>query len=160
MKADESRKRRHSLIASILRAEEVHTQADLVALLESMGHPVSQSTIARDIVEMGLYKARGPQGRARYVLPREEETDSEQRVVQTLRVFCRHIDVANTNVVVRCSPGAAGPVTTAVDRLQLPDVVGSIGGYDTCVLFMRTPEKAQEMAAYLTALRGRDESPM
>jgi len=153
VKDEEKRKQRHALIESLLRAEEVNTQGDLVDLLKEMGYPVSQSTIARDIVEMGLYKVRGPQGRSRYVLPREEEKDAEGRVVQTLHAFCTYMDVAATNVIVHCRPGAAGPVATAVDRLQLADVAGSLAGYDTCVLFARSPEKAREVADYLDTLR-------
>jgi len=55
---------RQSAIMRILRDGLVRRQEDLVRLLKQEGHQVTQSSISRDLRNLGVLKASG-----RYVLP-------------------------------------------------------------------------------------------
>jgi transcriptional regulator of arginine metabolism len=58
---------RRSAIVRILRAGFVRKQEDLVRLLKKEGHEVTQSSVSRDLRDMGVLKASG-----RYVLPPDD----------------------------------------------------------------------------------------
>ncbi|MBV8803491.1 MAG: hypothetical protein JO042_00565, partial [Sinobacteraceae bacterium] len=67
MLIDSQQHERRSAIVRILRANAVRKQEDLVRLLKDEGHEVTQSSVSRDLRDMGVLKASG-----RYVLPPEE----------------------------------------------------------------------------------------
>ena len=58
---------RQSAITRILRDGHVRRQEDLVRLLKKEGHDVTQSSVSRDLRDLGVSKAAG-----RYVLPADE----------------------------------------------------------------------------------------
>ena len=64
MLTDTQQHDRRSAIVRILRAGFVRKQEDLVRLLKKEGHEVTQSSVSRDLRDMGVLKASG-----RYVLP-------------------------------------------------------------------------------------------
>ena len=154
MRGEKKRERRR-LIESVLKEREVPTQAELVLILRSMGCEATQTSVARDFVEMGVQKVRGLYGRARYMLPRDQAHDPELHAFGTLRAFCTHIDVAGTIALVGTSLGAASTVGTAVDGLRCPDIVASVSGYDVVALFCRDAEKAESVRQCLETLRNR-----
>src|SRR5690606_14108435 len=60
---------RRNAIVRILRNGIVRRQEDLVRLLRKEGHEVTQSSVSRDLRDLGVLKASG-----RYVLPPDEIT--------------------------------------------------------------------------------------
>lgn len=152
---DDKKRERRRLIESILREREVSTQSELVDILASMGRQSTQTTVARDIVEMGVQKVRGLYGRSRYVLPRSEDRDPVQNAAGALQAFCTHLDVSGTITVVGTRVGAAGTLGTAIDGMNHPDVVGTLAGFDTFLILCRSHEKALAVKAYLDELRDR-----
>src|ERR1700704_1458391 len=69
MLSDAHQLQRRGAIVRILRAGLVRKQADLVRLLKKEGHDATQSSISRDLRDLGVLKASG-----RYVLPPDELT--------------------------------------------------------------------------------------
>jgi len=62
--SDAQQLQRRGAIVRILRGGLVRKQADLVRLLKREGHGATQSSISRDLRDLGVLKASG-----RYVLP-------------------------------------------------------------------------------------------
>ena len=58
--------KRHAKILEIIHQKSVETQEDLLLLLREDGYNVTQATVSRDIKELRLIKALGPDGRYRY----------------------------------------------------------------------------------------------
>jgi transcriptional regulator of arginine metabolism len=150
---DHKKRERRRLIESVLSEREVGTQREIVDILESMGCEATQTSVARDLVEMGVQKVRGTYGRSRYVLPRHEMRDPEQNMVGTLVDFCKYVDVGTGVTVVGTAVGAASTVGSVIDAMNHPDIVGTLAGYDTCVVFCRSQEKAEAMRDYFERLR-------
>lgn len=153
MARDDAKRERQALIATILTEREVPTQAELVIILKSMGCEAAQTSVARDMVEMGVQKVRALYGRSRYVMPQHETPNPEEHAIHALRSFCTHIDVAGTVTIVATSVGAASTLGTAIDGLHHPDIVGSLAGYDTLALFCSDAKNAASVRDYLQALR-------
>lgn len=127
--------RRETLRRIIDRAP-VGRQEDLVRLLGKAGYPATQSSVSRDLRELGVAK-RGD----RYVLP-----DDAAPVVDDFSAvtrFVRGIKPAGPNLaVVRTTAGAAQSVAIVLDRAEWPEVVGTLSGDDT--IFVATANAAAQ----------------
>jgi transcriptional regulator of arginine metabolism len=133
---------RRSAIVRLLRNGLVRKQGDLVSLLQRDGYAATQSSVSRDLRDLGVLKAGG-----RYVMPSDEVTRANGDF-GALALFVRQILPAGTCLtVVRTTIGAAGSVAVAIDKAEWPEVVGTISGDDT--IFVATngePAQAQLIA--------------
>ena len=126
MLTDTQQTDRREAIMRILRGSAVRNQHDLVRLLTKQGHAVTQSSVSRDLRDLGVLKAAGG-----YVLP-PEETQRANGDFRTLVQFFRGFKPAGPCLtVVRTTIGAAQSVAVAIDKAQWPEVVGTISGDDT-----------------------------
>jgi transcriptional regulator of arginine metabolism len=137
---------RHTAIASLLRGNVVRNQSELVSLLRKQGHDVTQSSVSRDLRDLGVLKASG-----RYVLP-PDEVGRATRDFGALVQFVRQIQPAGPSLtVIKTTIGAAQSVAVAIDRAEWPEVVGTISGDDT--IFIAT-ETARAQSRLVDRLRG------
>jgi transcriptional regulator of arginine metabolism len=117
---------RRNAIVRILRDGLIRKQEDLVHLLKREGHEVTQSSISRDLRDLGVLKASG-----RYVLP-PDEIERANRDFSSLAPFVRGIKRAGPSLtVLRTTIGSAQSVAVAIDRAAWPEVAGTISGDDT-----------------------------
>ena len=58
-----NRRERQSAILRLVADRALSTQAELVQALRDEGHDVVQTTVSRDVTELGLVKVRAPSGR-------------------------------------------------------------------------------------------------
>jgi transcriptional regulator of arginine metabolism len=117
---------RQGAIMRILREGLVRRQEDLVRLLKKEGHDVTQSSVSRDLRDLGVSKAAG-----RYVLPSDEATRASDDF-GTLAQFVRALKRAGPSItVIRTTIGAAQSVAVAIDKAEWPEVAGTISGDDT-----------------------------
>jgi transcriptional regulator of arginine metabolism len=127
--------RREALRRIISRAP-VGRQEDLVRLLGKAGHHATQSSVSRDLRELGVAK-RGD----RYVLP--DDTAPALDSFTTVAPFVRDIRPAGPSLtVIRTTAGAAQSVAIVLDRADWPDVVGTLSGDDT--IFVATTGAAAQ----------------
>src|SRR5579863_4428856 len=119
MLSDHQQLERRSAIVRILRSGLVRRQHDLVQLLKRDGHAVTQSSISRDLRDLGVLKASG-----RYVLPPDEVTRANGDF-GTLTQFVRALRRAGPAItVLRTTIGAAQSVAVAIDKAEWPEVAG------------------------------------
>ena len=127
---------RRETLRRIITGSPVGRQEDLVRLLGKAGFPATQSSVSRDLRELGVAK-RGD----RYVLPDERApvVDDFAAVAR----FVRSIKPAGPNLaVVRTTVGAAQSVAIVLDRAEWPEVVGTLSGDDT--IFVATSGAATQ----------------
>jgi transcriptional regulator of arginine metabolism len=138
---------RRGAIVRILRAGLVRKQQDLVRLLKKEGHDVTQSSISRDLRDLGASKASG-----RYVLPPDELTRANGDFA-TLAQFVRELRRAGPSItVLRTTIGAAQSVAVAIDKAEWPEVAGTISGDDTIFIATANARAQDELTARLHAL--------
>jgi transcriptional regulator of arginine metabolism len=145
-----SKHSRQQAILRLVRDGEVATQTDLVNALEAQGIDVNQSTVSRDIKDLGLVKTPGPAGYC-YALPGNTAALTE-RSLRILREFVSSIDGAGHLAVVHTDSGNAHPVGEAVDRLDFDDVVGTVAGDNTLLVILRDNITWQQFRDQLEAL--------
>jgi len=145
MHIDREQLGRRSAIANLLRDSEVRGQADLVRLLRKAGYDVTQSSVSRDLRDLGVLKASG-----RYLLPSEDLTRT-QGDFSALAQFVRELLPAGPSLtVVKTMVGAAQSVAVAIDSARWPEVVGTLSGDDTIFIATRTQ---RQQARLLERLR-------
>jgi transcriptional regulator of arginine metabolism len=145
MLTDHGQFERRNAIVRLLRAGQVRKQHDLVRLLRKEGLTVTQSSVSRDLRDLGVLKASG-----RYVLTPEELAPARTNF-SALTPFVREIRRAGASItVIRTTTGAAQSIAVAIDRAAWPEVVGTLSGDDT--IFLAT-DSARAQTALLERLR-------
>ncbi len=147
MHTDHHREARRSAIVRLLRSSSVRRQQELVRLLRREGHTATQSSISRDLRELGVLKhSEG------YVLPDGAEIAARtQDNFVTVAQFVREIRTAGTSIIVlKTTIGAAQSVAAAIDKAGWEEVVGTVSGDDT--MFIATAD-ARAQARVLELLR-------
>jgi len=116
---------RRDAIRQLLLKRPAETQGSLVAALRAAGYVATQSSVSRDLRELGAIKTT-----AGYELPTRRQTDDDQ--FAAVAGLLRTIQPAGPNLlVVKTAIGAAQRVALAFDRCSWPEVIGNIGGDDT-----------------------------
>jgi transcriptional regulator of arginine metabolism len=133
------RQQRQQAIARILARRAVRTQGELRRALRRAGLAVDQSTLSRDLAELGARKTGG-----RYALAPAGNGAPRPAVDYgaLVRSFCAcgpHL------VVLRTAIGQAQPVALAIDARQDAAIVATLAGDDTIFLATRT-RKTQAVA--------------
>lgn len=124
---------RQNVIKDLIRAGEIATQEELSALLEKRGIAATQSSVSRDLDELGITKVGGF-----YALP-------EMR--SAANVFgLRKLDTAGNNLIVaKCELGLASAVCVQIDAAEIKEIAGTIAGEDTIFIAVKDA-KAQKAA--------------
>src|SRR5919199_5354615 len=146
---------RQRLVASIVTRRRVGTQFELLAALEAAGCRVTQATVSRDIRALGLEKTHDALGRPRYSLPEGgHRSDPREALAAILGQFGRRATAAQNIVVLQSEIGAAPAIARALDRVEHPNVVGTLAGDDTCLVIARDAAEAKRLAAELAEAIG------
>ena len=123
---------RQKHILNLIRAKRIGTQEELRAHLERSGMAATQSSVTRDLEELGVVKHHGF-----YALP-HANGDSARGLVS--------LDVAgDVLVVARCLPGRASSVAVEIDDAAMPEIVGTLAGEDT--IFVATRDSKSQRTA-------------
>ncbi|HLG15583.1 MAG TPA: arginine repressor [Blastocatellia bacterium] len=123
---------RQQKILDIISAKRIATQHQLSAELARHGHAATQSSVSRDIVELGLTKADGYYAAPRAALP--------------VGGMISDLDTAGDNlIVVRTDVGQAQPAAIAIDNAGINEIVGTVAGDDTILVAVKN-SAAQRLA--------------
>ncbi len=126
-----NKRERQQKILSLIRAKPVGTQEGLRSMLDRAGVAATQSSVSRDLEELGIVKHHG-----RYILPRSNGAAARGLV------DLRH--AGDSLVIARTEPGLASAVAVEIDGAVIPEIVGTIAGEDTIFIAVRE-QKAQRV---------------
>ena len=164
-----SRSARQARIAELIGGRPVTSQTQLATLLAESGIEVTQATLSRDLEELGAVKLRGADGApASYVLPPENAPlrpalspeAAPARLTRLLGDLLTGAEGSANLAVLRTPPGAAQFLASALDKVALPDVLGTIAGDDTLMVVSRDPGGGPSLAARFKALAERSPSTL
>ena len=127
------KERRQQKLLSLVRALPIGTQGELAERLARAGFAATQSSVSRDLEELGVVKRDG-----RYVLPRPAKGAAARGLLG--------LDAAgDVLIVAKCEPGLASAVAVEIDGAALPEIVGTLAGEDT--VFIAVAERRAQRAA-------------
>jgi transcriptional regulator of arginine metabolism len=147
-----NRAERHAAIQRLIREQPISTQTELAEALRREGHDVVQTTVSRDVHELGLVKSRNSGGRLVYVFP-EDAAGFDQDVADALARWALTAEASGNLVVVATPYGYAQALAQAIDVAHHPHVAGTIAGENTVLLIAREPVTGSELAQEIQARR-------
>ena len=145
---------RQHRITRLLEAQAVTSQGQLVALLADQGVEATQTTVSRDLEDLGAVKVRLPGGETAYALPElpVHQIAPEDHLRRVLGEWVVELAPSGNLVVVRTPPGCAHVVASALDRGGLPGLLGTVAGDDTVLLVVAEEHGAAAMVERIQSL--------
>lgn len=116
---------RQSALLKLISGKSIGRQDELTELLEKKGFLVTQSSVSRDLDELGIIKINGF-----YALPQKSKNAVAFGLIK--------LDTAGENLIVaRCESGLASAVAVRIDNAEIAEIVGTIAGDDTIFIAVK-----------------------
>lgn len=120
----------------LVSSSSVNSQQELVDALRASGYAVSQTTVSRDLKELGLNKLRDRKGTSRYSSSEQEipYAESEAALRRMARQFMLTVEKTGNMIVLKTTPGNAQGLAAAIDAAALKGIAGTVAGDDTILV--------------------------
>ncbi|HUZ50180.1 MAG TPA: arginine repressor [Candidatus Dormibacteraeota bacterium] len=150
--------RRQRAILTLVATRPIHSQDELVALLEKQGYEVTQATVSRDIKELGLIKVpikteSDDDALFKYVVP-SATVNYVSRLHRVVSELVLGAEGSVNLIVLRTPPGSAMMVASAIDEAAWPEIIGTVGGDDTILVIVRSAEEMPVIKQRFLDLKG------
>jgi transcriptional regulator of arginine metabolism len=144
------RKKRQLKLLELVATRPIQTQEELAEALAQEGWEVNQSSISRDISQLGLVKIDGVYRRPAATRLVHIADPNERRLVESVLT----VETAGSALLVlHTPPGEAQRAGNALDLLAWPEIVGTIAGDDTIFIAVVDSTAQQTLHRRLQALK-------
>lgn len=119
------KQQRHKLILNLIESGRISRQEELAELLNEKGFAVTQSSVSRDLLDLGIIKINGA-----YALP--------QTPTNAVASGLLGLETAGENLIVaKTESGLASAVAVRIDNQNFDEIVGTIAGDDTIFIAVK-----------------------
>jgi transcriptional regulator of arginine metabolism len=140
---------RQGAILRLVNQQKLGTQAELAEALRAEGFDAVQTTVSRDIAQLGLVKVRDEAGRLVYALPGAADLDRLSELTTALRRSALTLVPSGNLLVIKTPPGNAQALARVIDAAGLADITGTVAGDDTIFIAARDGVTPAELADQL-----------
>ncbi len=133
---------RHAKILEIISQKEIETQEELCAELNRQNYVVAQATISRDIKDLRLFKVAGVEKKYRYAYIHETQGDVSPKMKNLFMDSVLTVRSAQNIIVIKTLAGNGANAGAVIDKLNYPEIIGSVAGDDTLFAVCESAEKA------------------
>lgn len=127
------KEQRQTAILKLITGRQIGKQEELAEILEKKGFQVTQSSVSRDLDELGVIKLGGF-----YAFPPKPRNAFEFGLL--------NLETAGENLIVaKCEVGLASAVAVRIDAANIQEIVGTIAGDDT--IFIAVKDAKEQKAA-------------
>ncbi len=148
---------RQQALMELVRDRSLASQHEIQERLSELGHQATQSTISRDLEELGLVRIRDGDGRLRYGRPSDTAAlGAAARLRALLAEFLISVAASGNLVVLKTTPGAANAVGETLDRAGVEGVLGTIAGDDTLLVVAADGTRGKALARRIEELGGQE----
>ncbi len=146
---------RQQLLRQLLGSRDLRSQGEVRDALAEAGIATHQSTVSRDLDELGAVRVRGADGTLVYrVRPDPGPVAARDQLDDTLQRFVTRVDASGNLAVLRTPPACAHPVASGIDLAELPGVLGTVSGDDTVLVVAQEGVTGHELADRLARRAG------
>ncbi len=122
------KEKRQETILNLITEKQIGTQEELSEALETKGFTVNQSSVSRDLIELGIVKSQGF-----YTVPSKTIYESFGLI---------SIEIAGESLIVaKTESGFAASVCVRIDNAKIAEIVGTIAGEDTIFIAVRNQKE-------------------
>ena len=148
---------RQTRIRELLYRRTIDTHEKLAEVLQQQGIEVSQSTLSKDLREIGVVRVPQANGGFRYTLPEAGATLRDQHILEReLQDFLVQTEQVINMVLVRTASGHAQSVCEAIDRMNWAEVAGTLAGENTIFIVTRSEQDAAQLVGKIDAVCGEE----
>jgi transcriptional regulator of arginine metabolism len=152
-RGESTKARRQHTILQLVARERLASQEEIRARLAAIGILATQSTISRDLEELGLARVHDHEG-LRYAAPGSAASHGPTLLLRhLLEEFALSFVRSDAGLVIRTPPGAAAALAEGIDRMALAEVAGTIAGDNTILVLGREGVTARRIERALGRLR-------
>ncbi|MDE2806834.1 MAG: arginine repressor [Gemmatimonadota bacterium] len=148
---------RQARIRELLYQRAIDTHEKLAEVLQQQGIEVSQSTLSKDLREIGVVRVPQADGGFRYTLPEAGSTLRDLHILEReLQDFLVQTEQVINMVLVRTASGHAQSVCEAIDRIGWAEVAGTLAGENTIFIVTRSEQDAATLVDKINAVCGEE----
>lgn len=124
-------------IRRLIKNDRIESQESLLSRLEDEGFTLTQATLSRDLKLLKVGKVSDG-SRSVYALPDDDaHKESLKDFLRDVKRGWISIDFSGNLAVVSTLAGHANSVAFALDRMEMPEILGTVAGDDTVILVLR-----------------------
>lgn len=136
---------RQATIEQLISQQEISNQEELMQALKQKGIKATQATISRDIRELRIVKEQGISGKLHYAVFKDDPVSEKEQLYSNITEMVIEATQVQFLNVVKTLPHSANVLTAIIDDLELPEVVGTMAGYDTIIIISRDEQAAAQV---------------
>jgi transcriptional regulator of arginine metabolism len=140
---------RQGAILRLVQQRDLSTQEEVAAALRDEGFDAVQTTVSRDIAQLGLVKVR-KKGSLVYALPGADDLNRLSELTAAMRRWAISLTPTGNLLVIATPAGHANALARAIDTARLPDIAGTLAGDDTIFVAARDGLAGGDIAEQLT----------
>ncbi|MBC7797176.1 MAG: arginine repressor [Pyrinomonadaceae bacterium] len=126
-----NRDERRDKIIDLIGRKTIATQFELANAMNEIGIPTTQSSVSRDLEEIGIIKVNG------FYAKLEVKNQSSNLL---------SLEMAGENLIVaKCETGFASALALKIDKAKIEEIVGTIAGDDTIFVAVRDKKDAKKV---------------
>ncbi|MGE5458416.1 MAG: arginine repressor [Methanococcaceae archaeon] len=137
--------KRQNKIKEVLNSKHISNHDDMIKILSNDGIYITQATLSRDFAEMGVIRTFTDLG-TRYIL---NQYESGKQIARLIGFEILSVDYNESMVVIRTLAGRAQGVAHYIDRLNKPEIIGTVGGDDTVLIIPNSHSNVQRVVALI-----------
>lgn len=128
---------RLGVIKNLITSQTVSSQEELLVKLRQAGIEATQSTLSRDIKELGAVKMPHPENGYIYMMPNSLQGDiNGERIPSLVTDNIVGIAFSGNIMVIKTMPGYANAIAVLIDNSDYSFIVGTIAGDDSIFIVL------------------------
>lgn len=136
---------RQGKILELIKKYDIETQEELAEHLKNISINVTQATVSRDIKELRLVKVLTKNGDYKYSVTKNNHEGTTDRLISIFKNSIVSIESTGNLIIIKTLPGAAQISASAIDVLNLTEIVGTIAGDDCVFIAIRDTVPVDEL---------------
>lgn len=125
-------------IQDLIRSNRIESQEKLLDYLNRENFHVTQATLSRDLKYLRVGKVSDGWSGYYYRLPEDDQPpEYENGYIQDVRRGIVSIEFSYNIGVIKTLAGHANSVALALDKINLPEILGTVAGDDTIFIILR-----------------------
>jgi transcriptional regulator of arginine metabolism len=152
------KRQRQAALLDAVRREPLGSQEQIRTRLGELGYDATQSTISRDLEELGLVRVRDGDGHLRYAELADAGSPNGNHHAPSLqgllREFALAVETSGNLVLVKTPPGAANAVAQGLDTAPLHGLLGTVAGDDTILVVAKSGPAGRSLAVTIREMAG------
>ena len=155
MKYPDSKTARLHLIEDLIVNQEISSQNELLKILKSKGFDVTQTTLSRDLDEIGATKSSKTDGKNIYFIKKksvdklQNSKDIRNKLEKSLSEFVVSVDSSANLAIIHTPAGAAQYVASLIDQSAIDKVIATIAGDNTVLVVTKGIDDGKKVASQI-----------